>query len=177
MEERLMRLGTLSTHSFKAHLDRVRLQTSRQTERLWIEYPEAVAIIPMISDHEILLVRQWRYAAGEETLEIPAGKTDYGESPEEAASRELMEETGYSADTLKLLTRYFPAYGYSNEIINLFAARGLTRKGDITAIDEISKVEILSSDELFRLVMEGQIMDAKTIIAASLLKAGILKSD
>ncbi len=174
MEERLMRLGTLSTHSFKAHLDRVRLQTSRETERLWVEYPEAVAIIPMISENEIILVRQWRYAAGEETLEIPAGKMNYGESPEEAANRELLEETGYLAGTLTLLTRYYPAYGYSNEIINLYLARDLVKKGELTAIDEISRVEVYSQERLFAMVREGKIMDAKTILAASLLKSDLI---
>ncbi len=171
MEERLMRLGTLCTHSFKAHLDRVRLKTSKLTERLWIDYPEAVAIVPMISENEIILVKQWRYAVGRETLEIPAGKMDYGESPRDAASRELLEETGFGAGEFNLLMRYYPAYGYSNEVINLFVAKDLVKKGDLTAVHEINKTETLTMESLFAMISAGKIMDAKTIIAISSLKS------
>ncbi len=170
MEEKIIRLGSLYTHSFKAHLDRVKLKTDRTTERLWIDYPEAVAIIPLISDNKVILVKQWRYAAGKETLEIPAGKMNYDESPEKAANRELLEETGYVSNNLKLLVRYYPAYGYSNEIINLYLAKDLVQKGDLTAVDEISKIEVVTLEILSELISKGQIMDAKTILASMLLK-------
>jgi len=172
MEEKITRLGTLNTHSFSAHLDRVKLKTGRNTERLWIDYPEAVAIIPFVSENEIILVRQWRYAAGKETLEIPAGKMNYDESPDKAANRELLEETGYIANVLEPLVTYFPAYGYSNEVINLFVGKNLEKKGDLSAIDEISQIQIVTPKNLFELVLQGKIMDAKTIIAATLLQTG-----
>jgi len=164
MEKKITRLGTLSTGTFQAHLDRVTLRNNRKRERLWINYPQAVAIVPMVSSEEIILVKQWRYAVGKETLEIPAGKMDREESPEEGVRRELLEETGFEVKNLELIQRYYPAYGYSNEMIHLFLGTTLTRKKEISASHEISSTEILTMDTAMNLVTEGVIQDAKTII-------------
>ena len=76
MEKKIQTIASLSTHSFSAHLDEVLLRDGKVGKRVKIDHPEAAAVIPFISDHEIIMVRQFRYALGRETLEIPAGKVD-----------------------------------------------------------------------------------------------------
>ena len=98
MEKKIQTLASLSTHSFSAYLDEVLLKNGMVTKRMRIDHPEATAVVPFISEGEIIMVRQFRYALGKETLEIPAGKMDPGERPEDCAKRELLEETGYEAD-------------------------------------------------------------------------------
>lgn len=174
MEEKLRTLGTLSAKHFSVALDTVRLRTGRLTERIRIDHPEAAAVLPFVDEHHLLMVRQWRYAIARETLEIPAGKVDPGEEVETCARRELQEETGHQAGRLLHLTSYFPAIGYSNETIRIYAASGLQRvapEQDLQAVDEISQVEVLSLDHVQDLILQGAITDGKTIIGISLFCA------
>lgn len=171
MEERIRTIGVLSAKHFSAHLDRVRLRTGRVTERIRIDHPEAAAMVPFIDDRRIILVRQWRYAIGEETLEIPAGKADDGEDIVVCAQRELEEETGYSADRFFPITGYCPAIGYSNEVISIFAASGLRKSSRQLDVDEISKVEIFDLAQVMEMMLTGRIKDGKTIIGISLFLA------
>ena len=88
--------------------DRVRLSNGRESTREYIRHPGAVCLVPLTAEGEILMVRQYRYPFGRMLLEVPAGKLDPGESPQDAALRELSEETGAEADELiDLLHRYF----------------------------------------------------------------------
>jgi ADP-ribose pyrophosphatase len=103
-------------------VDDVRLPSGRTSVREVIEHPGSVAILPITTTGEILLVRQYRYAVGREMLEIPAGLLEPGESPEAAARRELREETGHEAGELQLITACFPAAGFSNEHQTRFLA-------------------------------------------------------
>lgn len=173
MEERLRTLASIHANHFSAHLDAVRLRTGKITERIRMEHPEAAAVLAFVDSHctQVLMVRQWRYAIGRETLEIPAGKLDTGESAEEGARRELLEETGYRASTLVPIFRYHPAIGYSDEVIVIFAASGLNRERARGDEDEISRVEILSVDQVMRGIHEGTITDGKTVIALCLYES------
>jgi ADP-ribose pyrophosphatase len=171
MEEKIKTLGTLLANHFSAQLDMVRLRTGKVTERIKVDHPEAAAILPFVDSERILMVRQWRYAIGMETLEIPAGKADPGESLLECARRELQEETGYHAEHLFPLFSYYPAIGYSNEVIRIFAASGLRRLSGEQDIDEISGVEIIGFDQVFDLISDGSIQDGKTVIGVCLFAA------
>ncbi|ROQ90189.1 NUDIX hydrolase [Desulfosoma caldarium] len=173
MEERLRTLASLHANHFSAHLDAVRLRTGRMTERIRMEHPEAAAVLAFTDPEctQILMVRQWRYAIGRETLEIPAGKLDPGESAEDGARRELLEETGYRASVLVPIFRYHPAIGYSDEVIAIFAASGLRREKALGDEDEISRVEILSVDQVMHSLHEGTITDGKTVIALCLYQS------
>jgi ADP-ribose pyrophosphatase len=95
MEKKIRTIATLNAHSFSVSLDDVLLQNGAPGRRIKIDHPEAAAIVPFFSEDQILMVRQYRYALGKETLEIPAGKMDPGEKPEACARRELLEETGF----------------------------------------------------------------------------------
>ncbi|MCX7823536.1 MAG: NUDIX hydrolase [Syntrophobacterales bacterium] len=164
MEKKLYTLGLLNTRHFTAYLDEVTLRTGKTSRRLKIDHPEAVAIVPFVDPQHILMVRQWRYAVETETLEIPAGKVDPGETIEEAIQRELMEETGYRATTIKPLISYFPAIAYSNEIIHIFSAEILIASHRRFDEDEISAVEVVSIKDAMKMVKNGLIRDGKTII-------------
>ncbi|MBC7357143.1 MAG: NUDIX hydrolase [Desulfacinum sp.] len=172
MEERIRTLGSIHANHFSAYLDAVRLRTGRITERIRMDHPEAAAVLPFVDDgRHVILVRQWRYAIGRETLEIPAGKVDPGESVEACAKRELMEETGYEARRFLPLFRYHPAIGYSNEEIAIFAASGLVKASRREDTDEISRVEVLPWEEVLGRIHDGTITDGKTVIALCLFKS------
>ena len=164
MEKKIITLASLRTNSFSAHLDEVLLRDGRMGKRMKIDHPEAAAVVPFVSDDEILMVRQYRYALGKETLEIPAGKMDPGETPETCVRRELREETGYEAGEFTFLYTYAPAIGYSNERIHIYSARRLRKKK--TKIDEreITAVEKHSLKSLRRMMKKGLLEDGKTLL-------------
>jgi ADP-ribose pyrophosphatase len=171
MEEKIITLASLRTHSFSAHLDEVLFRDGSVGKRMKIDHPEAAAVVPFVSDEEILMVRQYRYALGKETLEIPAGKMDPGETPEVCVRRELWEETGYEADEFTFLYTYAPAIGYSNERIHLYSARRLRKKETNVDGREISAVETHSLEGLKEMMKKGLIEDGKTLLG--LFFAGI----
>lgn len=150
------------------------MRDGSSAKRVRIDHPEAAAVVPFLSDREILLVRQYRYALGRETLEIPAGKLDPSEKPEECAGRELLEETGYEAGSLTLLYTYAPAIGYSNELIHIYAGRHLRKLQNEIDQREISSVESFTVEEISSMIRQGRIIDGKTLIALAVL--GLLPS-
>jgi ADP-ribose pyrophosphatase len=174
MEKKIKTIASLSTHSFSVDLDEVLLRNGETGTRIKIDHPEATAILAFPSDQEILMVRQFRYALGRETLEIPAGKADPGEGLEECVRRELLEETGYDAGTIKRLYTYAPAIGYSNELIHIYSGRDLKKVGDKTDEHEIASVERVPIEKVNALIKEGLIHDGKTLIALSIM--GLLTS-
>jgi ADP-ribose pyrophosphatase len=163
MEKKIQTVGTLRAQSFLVHLDDVLLRDGTEARRIRIDHPAAAAVVPFVSSEEILMVRQYRYALGRETLEIPAGKIDPSENIEDCARRELLEETGYQAESMKLLYSYAPALGYSNEVIHIYSGHDLRRV--VGGIDEreISSVERMGIEEIRSLVRKGKIMDGKTL--------------
>ncbi|MCE5334563.1 MAG: NUDIX hydrolase [Desulfobacteraceae bacterium] len=177
MEETIRTLAMLKARHFSARLDAVRLRTGKITERIKIEHPEAAAILAFQDRDNILMVRQWRYAIGCETLEIPAGKVDPGEAVEACARRELFEETGYRAARMTEIFNYFPAIGYANEVIRIFVATGLERISDREDKDEISRVELVGLEDVYGRVTRGEIRDGKTVIGLSLFRAKLEKGE
>lgn len=170
MEKKIRTIASLSTRSFSAYLDEVLLQNNQMGQRIRIDHPEAAAIIPFLSDKEILMVRQFRYALGRETLEIPAGKMDPGESPEQCVRRELLEETGYEAGKIEWVYTYAPALGYSNELIHIYSGHQLRKAGTVIDEREIASVETISVEKLKSMVKERLILDGKTLLGLSLMR-------
>ncbi|MCI9597530.1 MAG: NUDIX hydrolase [Firmicutes bacterium] len=136
-----------------------------------VEHNGAVAIVPVKDNGKIVMVKQFRYPSGQVLLEIPAGKIDKGETiPENTAQRELREETGYTAETLHYLGKLNPSVAYTEEVIHLYAATGLT-EGE-TEFDEDEALEIVEYDydEAFSMAASGQLVDAKTIAGIFMAK-------
>ncbi|MBS7658955.1 MAG: NUDIX hydrolase [Candidatus Bathyarchaeia archaeon] len=147
----------------KVKLDEVKLPNSYVTTREIIEYPNAVALIPINNNGKLIMINQYRHSAQEVLLEIPAGTMEKNETPEECAKRELLEETGYEAKELKKLFSCYLAPGYSTEFIHIFLAKNLTYKGQKMEVDEQIKVVELSFEEALEKIRKGEIKDAKTI--------------
>jgi ADP-ribose pyrophosphatase len=133
-----------------------------------VRHPGAVAIVAVTPERRLVMVRQYRYAAGRFLLEIPAGTLEPGEDPEETARRELREETGYTAETLHSIGSFFSAPGFCDEVIHLFQAEGLTPgEQDTDFGEEIDLVEI-PVEEGRRQLVKGGFEDAKTLAGLSL---------
>jgi ADP-ribose pyrophosphatase len=171
MEQKIQTLASLTTKYITVHLDEVALRSGQQRKRIFVEHPEAAAIVPFVSDNEIILVRQYRYALGRETLEIPAGKIDGEESPEQCIRRELVEETGYEAGNIKWLYTYAPAIGYSNELIHLYMGKDLSKLEKRIDEDEISSVHIVALEDVMNMIRDHKIFDGKTILALSFMRS------
>ena len=146
--------------SFKS--DQVRLPSGKVVTRDIVEHPGAVAIVA-VDESEIVLVKQYRYAAGRELLEVPAGTLEQGEDPDACAVRELREETGYAARNWRRLLSCYMAPGYSSEVIHFYVAEGLEQVGSSPEEDESISVERLSFDDALKMMEDNTIMDSKTI--------------
>jgi ADP-ribose pyrophosphatase len=164
MEKKLSSILLHKGRNFDFLVDEVELPNGHVTHRDIVRHPGAVAIVPILDDGRVALIRQFRYATGKTLLEIPAGTLEQGEPPLECAKRELREETGYEAEKLEPLLSCFMVPGYSDEIIHFFVARGLSEVGSDLEIDEEITLEVLSLEEVRRMVEENVIEDAKTIV-------------
>jgi ADP-ribose pyrophosphatase len=141
-----------------------------EVEREVMRHPGAAVLLAVTGDRKVVLVRQYRYAAGEFLLEAPAGTIDAGEAPEETARRELVEETGYYPNQLEKLTEFFPSPGVLEELMHLYVATELEpRAGSLDEDESLVPVE-LAWEEALALEIGKDVRDAKTIIALSYLR-------
>jgi ADP-ribose diphosphatase len=132
-----------------------------------IKHPGAVLIVPFINKSTVVMIRQFRPVINSYIWELPAGTLEKGESILTCAKRELLEETGYKAKTLKRIGNVYPVPGYSTERIIMYKATGLRSFKTDNEVDEIIKVRLFSSSEVKKLANSGKIVDAKTICALS----------
>lgn len=144
--------------------DDAQLSDGRPCKRELVEHSGGACVLCVI-DGKVVLVRQFRYAYGEELLEIPAGKLNAGEDPLVAAKRELEEETGLVAKRLEHLYTLYPTPGYTNEKIYIYRAFDVERGEQHLDEGELLNVVFLPLDEAIAMVRRGEIRDAKTIVA------------
>ena len=144
--------------------DEVRLSDGRIARREYVRHPGAAAVVPFLDTGTVMLVRQFRYSLARHFYEIPAGKIDPGETPLQAARRELREECGYEARKWRHLTTIHPCIGYSDERIELYLARGLAHVGHAPDDAELLEVVPVKMAAALRWVKEGKISDEKTVI-------------
>lgn len=155
----------------KLRVDEVMLPNGRKSTREIVEHPGAVAIVAIDSNSNVLMVRQYRKAIEKVLLEIPAGKLEEGESKEECAVRELMEETGYFPKAIKYIISFYTSPGFSNEIIHLFLATDLEKKSLEADFDEYLQAEAIPLEDAIKKIFDGQITDGKTITGLLLTRS------
>lgn len=167
------RLGSARAYTgriLNLDIDRVRFPDGTEGELEMIRHPGASAVVPFVSDPngadpQLLLIRQYRYAAGDFIYEIPAGRLDPGESPLECATRELLEETGCTAERVEPLLPIMTTPGFTDEKIHLFMASGLTMGESRREADEFIELVKLPLSEVLQMIERGEIVDGKTLIA------------
>jgi ADP-ribose pyrophosphatase len=135
-----------------------------------IRHPGAAAVVPFLddagsADPRIVLIRQFRHAADGEIWEVPAGRLDPGETPERCAARELEEETGLTAGRLEPLLTIYTTPGFTDERIHLFSAHDLREGRHRREADEFVEVHHLRRSHVERMLRDGEIVDAKTLVA------------
>ena len=165
METLSKRIHDITVRSSRVLIDEVLKPSGQKSQRVVINFPNTVAMIPLLKPDMFILVKQYRYALQRETLEFPAGKVDLSETLEMAVHRELLEETGYNAKILKKVYDFAPAMGYSTEICHLYFVTDLEK--DLNAKinqEEISKIEIKSKKELWSEIQSGRIQDPDIVI-------------
>jgi ADP-ribose pyrophosphatase len=149
---------------FKVTRDKVSIPGKGEFIREIVRHSGAVVIVPLISETEVLLVKQYRFAAEAQLWEVPAGTLEPGESPRECAARELEEETGYRAGQIQPLLEFYSTPGFCDEFMRLFTARELTPGRQELDADEALVAERVHLERAKEMVATGEIRDAKTII-------------
>ena len=154
--------------------DTVRLEDGSEATREVVRHPGGVCVLALTENDELLTVRQFRYPYKEVTVEIPAGKLEYGENPEECGKRELLEECGCTSDSLTYLGKLYPTPAYNTEIIRIFLATGLHFGAQKLDEEEFLDVERVPFDAFLERVLNDEIPDSKTQIAV--LKYAAMRS-
>ena len=148
----------------KVRVDEVAMADGRRARREVVEHPDAVVILAFRDDGNIAFVRQWRHPTGRPLLELPAGRVDPGESPEQAARRELREEVGLDPARLDFARGFYVAPGFADEFLHGFIARDCKESPLEADEDEELIVEWKPLGEAIELVDSGEIIDAKSVI-------------
>ena len=154
--------------------DDVQLEDGSQAFREVVRHSGGVCILALTDKEEILLVKQFRYPHGAVTVELPAGKLEYGENHEACGKRELLEECGCTADSFIYLGKLFPTPAYCSEVIHMYLAKGLHFGNQDLDNDEFLDVEKMPFTEAVSKVLNGEFPDAKTQIA--ILKYAVMKN-
>ena len=147
-------------------IDTVELPDKKYSKREIIEHPGGVGILAIDNDGAIVLVKQYRKALENFSLEIPAGKLEVNEEPKETAIRELREETGFEASKLDYIMEFYTSPGYCDEKIYLFLAENLKDLGSQPDEGEFIEKTSVTIDQLMEKINRGEILDSKTIIDA-----------
>jgi ADP-ribose pyrophosphatase len=161
LERRLLRKG----RAFDITIEKVAFPSGYTIEMEIIRHPGAAAIVALDSADRVIMLRQYRHAVGDTIWEIPAGTLEPDEAPLACARRELVEESGYTAEKWDYLGAITPVPGYADEIIHLYLATDLTACPSNPDPDEIVQVQPLPLSEVVDKILKGQLQDAKTIAA------------
>ena len=163
--ERLATREIFRGRTIHVAVDRVRLPNGREMDMELVHHRGAAAVVPVLDDGTVLLVRQYRYATGGWLLEIPAGKLDADESPETCARREAEEETGYRPGRLQPLGWIWTTPGFADEKIWLFLATDLELTAQGLGDDEVLSLERMPLTEAAEKAARGEIHDSKSALA------------
>ncbi|MCI0184111.1 NUDIX hydrolase [Sulfoacidibacillus ferrooxidans] len=169
MNEQLHETQTATKEIFRGKMislrvDTVTLPNGKTTTREVVEHPGAVAIVALPTSDEVLLVHQFRYATGQVSIELPAGKLEPNEQPDQAAIRELQEETGYHTSTIAPVMQFFSTPGFSDERMYLYVAKDLTSGEQQLDEDEFVSCTRANKMKVKEMIAQGDITDAKTLV-------------
>jgi ADP-ribose pyrophosphatase len=156
--------------AFNVRRDEIRLPDGKAAWLDIVDHVGAVTLVPVDDQNRVWFVRQYRHAAGEVLLELPAGTVEPGEPPLDCARREIREEIGMAAGRIELIGEYFLAPGYSTEFMHVFLATDLRPDPLPGDPDEFISAEAIPLDVVLRMVENGKIRDAKTLASLMLAK-------
>ncbi len=145
--------------------DAVRLPNGNTSQREYVMHPGAVVVVPILANGNVVLERQFRYPLNQVFIELPAGKIDPDEDVLKTGQRELLEETGYSANDWVKLGAQHPCIGYSNEVIHIYLVTGLVAGKHQRDEDETLEVFEMKFEDCLSMIQRGEITDGKTIVA------------
>jgi len=160
----------------KLRVDTVQLPSGRTTTREIVEHEDAVCVVPIDENNNVLMVRQYRKAVQLNLLEVPAGGVEAGETPNETVLRELQEEVSVTCGSLRRLSGFWVSPGWATEFMHAYLATDLTTASLPADDDEYISVERVPLDSIPGLIESGEIQDSKSI-ASLLLALRVLNSD
>jgi len=169
MDEKLYEKKISSRKVFKGevlslYFDKVELPNGKTASREKVAHPGAVAAVPVNEKRQVILIKQYRYPVEKVLIEIPAGKLDRFEPPLECAKRELKEEAGISEGNFKLLSTLYTSPGFSNEIMYIYLVTDFKEEENEPDHDEFLQILKIDLNECLKMIEEGMICDAKSII-------------
>ncbi len=161
---RYNRKSVYTGRSLELVVDEVLWPNKKRLKRDLILHRGISVILPVIGKNQIVMIKQYRYGAGETLWEIPAGTMDKGETPLETAKREIQEEIGYKAKTWKKIISFYPCPGFSTEIIHTFVASNLVKTECALESDEILEAHVFSFKKVAAMIKAKKIRDAKSLV-------------
>lgn len=162
----LLRTETLlKGRAFTIRRDWLKTPDGRETKYDIIEHGGSVVIVPMDADGNLLFVRQYRHAAGQDLLELPAGTLEENEDPGICAAREIREETGFAAGKLERIGQFYLAPGYSTEFMVVYFATDLTHNPLEADADEFLSLERIPFVKAMEMALRGELPDSKSLAA------------
>jgi len=154
--------------------DKIETRNGNTTDYTWYKASDVVVIVPFLNSDSLIMIRQYRYPLRKVLLEFPAGHIENGEDMNEAAERELLEETGYLAKQVRHIYTYHPSVSKSRQLVHIFKGEGLIKnesKNDIT--EDIISIDTVSRTELRDMIKERKIESAGTLLAYLICCTGI----
>ena len=148
---------------FNVEVLKVQDRHGREQRREVVRHPGAVLIVPLIDATRVVMIRNHRIAVAERLWEFPAGKLEKGEDPQDAAARELEEETGYRAGRIRKLGEFYTSPGFTDELMRVFVAENLAHVGQRLELDEDIEVEAVALTEVGAMIRDGRLRDGKSI--------------
>ncbi len=145
-------------------VDRIILPDGSESRREIVHHPGGMTVIPHLHSGKIVMIEQYRHAAGEVLLELPAGRAEPGEELKKGAARELKEETGYNAGKITHIIDFYTTPGYSTECLGLFLAEDLHRGKQELEKGEFLRIREIDTEEILELIFKGKIRDGKSAL-------------
>ena len=155
----------------ECYVDQVILPNGKPATREYLHHPGAIAAVPVLDNGQIVLVKQFSYATGSVIMEIPAGKLEAAEKPEDCVRRELAEEIGFEPQQIIHLASVWTTPGFTDEIIHLYLAKGLKPLSLPKDSDEFLEIVTMNKEELLKKLYTDPIVDGKTALALSIIQS------